>query len=537
MNAKDLENLRKLDEKENRLLVVGGTIGTKYDPNNSLIDYNMHSDFFQEDSVPVVEEAINWEPPIPLEEVVNLPEFPVNSLPENIRAFVLAVAESTATPVDMSAVAALAVVAGAVQKKYQIEGKKDYSEPLNIYTIIIADPAERKSSVMREMTSPIKNYEREVNLGRQKEIDDQTIRINSMANQISRKEKSGFIEEAIELKDNLRELEKKLIKPLRLIADDVTPEALTSLLTENYGSLSVISAEGGFFDILAGRYSNAICIDTVLKAHPGDNLHVDRKGRANEYIESPALTILLAVQTDVIDGLFSNNTFKGRGLNARFLYSKPTSKIGTRCFKTLPIPLETKEKYKELLYQLLDEPYPFDGIPQKISLEKDAYSLLESYFDDIEQALVNDLDDMKDWAGKLIGETLRIAGILHCMNYENLKNDLPVNLETMENAISIANYFLAHSKAVYHLMGIDDFSKRVKFVLEKLERKPKESYKKNEILLLCRSSGIRFTRDIEPILELLVEHNYLVKVQPNDTGRPGRKSAEIFKLNPLNFKF
>jgi hypothetical protein len=41
----------------------------------------------------------------------------------------------------------------------------------------------------------------------------------------------------------------------RLLADDITPEAAASLLAEQGGRLAIISAEGGIFDIIAGRYS------------------------------------------------------------------------------------------------------------------------------------------------------------------------------------------------------------------------------------------------------------------------------------------
>ena len=79
------------------------------------------------------------------------------------------------------------------------------------------------------------------------------------------------------------ELEQRRIRPLRLIADDITPEALTSLMADNNGIITVISTEGGLFDIFNGKYSsNVVSIDTVLKAYSGDSIRVDRKGREAE---------------------------------------------------------------------------------------------------------------------------------------------------------------------------------------------------------------------------------------------------------------
>lgn len=80
--------------------------------------------------------------------------------------------------------------------------------------------------------------------------------LSSWKKQIDALERDGKIEEATKLRTKYRNLKDKRVKPLRLIADDVTPEALTSLLSENKGILTIISTEGGLFDTLAGRYSN-----------------------------------------------------------------------------------------------------------------------------------------------------------------------------------------------------------------------------------------------------------------------------------------
>lgn len=56
-----------------------------------------------------------------------------------------------------------------------------------------------------------------------------------------------------------------VVKPVRFFADDCSSEALTNLLANNDGVLSVISTEGGIFDIMAGRYNNRVNIDVWLK--------------------------------------------------------------------------------------------------------------------------------------------------------------------------------------------------------------------------------------------------------------------------------
>ena len=109
----------------------------------------------------------------------------------------------------------------------------------------------------------------------------------------------------------------------RLVADDVTPEAAASLLAEQGGRLAVLSAEGGIFATLAGRYSGTPNLEVFLKGHAGDLLVVDRKGRDHEYVEHPALTLGLAVQPEVLTDIAAMPGFRGRGLLARILYALP----------------------------------------------------------------------------------------------------------------------------------------------------------------------------------------------------------------------
>lgn len=62
-----------------------------------------------------------WDTHIPFDEYA-LPSFPVEALPETLRVYVVAVAESTKTAMDMTAVEALGIVALCSQGKYLIRG-------------------------------------------------------------------------------------------------------------------------------------------------------------------------------------------------------------------------------------------------------------------------------------------------------------------------------------------------------------------------------------------------------------------------------
>lgn len=489
----------------------------------------------------ISELGYNWIMPTPLQNITNLPTFPIETLPKIIKDYVLAVADNIQIPVDMAAVSALSVIAGTIQKKYVIEGKEDYTEPLNIYGVIVAKSAERKSATMRKMTSPIYHYEKEENKRRQLIIDQQTIELNSKHNQIKKLEnskKDEDLDKAIMLQIECRELEEKQIKPLRLIAEDCTSEALTSLLADNQGRISLISAEGGgLFNIFAGKYSNNnVSIETILKAHNGDPIRIDRKGRETEYVNNPTISMLLAIQENVLEGLMLNEVFRDRGLNARILYCKPKSTIGTRTLttKTMFSELSTAElNYKELIYKLLD--IPLEENPKILKLSKKAYKILETFFSWVELQLVGELEFMGDWAGKLVGTTLRIAGILHLMDYSNIEKNTVVSDKTLQNAITIAKYFLEHAKSAYLLMGADKGIQKAKYILKQIEKQVQTQFKRHEIFKMCRSANIHNVQDIEQPLSILTEYGYIRELPIIQREGAGRKPDIVYELNPLYF--
>lgn len=469
-----------------------------------------------------------WETPLPFDEY-DLPAFPVDALPEVIRRYVLAVAESTQTPVDMAAVEALGIVSLCCQGKYFIRGNADWAEPLNTYMVVIMEPAERKSSVLSMMIRPVEEYEKEENSRRNAEIVE-----SRMIQDKLEKEKRSLVERASKGKATEEEVRAKAteiakyepVKPLRLFVDDVTSEKLTSVLAENKGRAAVVSAEGGIFSIMSGLYNRNVNIDVFLKGHSGDTIRVDRVGRASESIIHPALTMVLAVQPEVLNGLMSNNTFRGRGLTARFLYSMPKSTVGSRSFSTKPIPEGVRSRYQALIETILSS----DNEQEPISLDDGAWEVLEDLFNEIEGRLKGDLAEISDWAGKFVGAVLRISGILHIMKYPKDSMFDSVDRETMENAVAIGRYFLAHAKAAYSLMGADTVNKDAQYLLSFIKRERLTEFSRRDAMRLCRS--FKTADSLQPVLNRLCEYGYIaVKLQEPTLG-VGRRPSEIYLTNP-----
>lgn len=502
----------------------------------SIIDYLIHTEgLSQSEAIFKLKNELivpKWKAPLPFNEV-NLPPFPVKSLPWPLGEWVTAVSQNTETPTDMAAVCALAVLSCTVQGKFVVSPKSHYSEPLNLYFLIVANSGERKSAIVRLMTQPIYQYERKENERRRTLMENEQVKLNSLKRQVETLERDGKNEKASKIRVQYRSIEQNQTKPLRLIADDTTPEAMTSLLASNNGVLSIITTEGGIFDTLAGRYSNTISIDTVLKAYSGDPIRVDRKGREGEVINNPTLTMLLSAQDNVLAEIMKNEAFKSRGLTARILYSRPKSKMGTRHFVTPDIPPDLEIAYKQLVGKLLEIPYPTNGILPIINLSPSAQNEVIRFHDWLEPKLVDELEYMESWGTKLLGNMLRIAGMLHCAKSPNDPSETALSSETLQQAIAISKYFLHHAKCVHNLLGTDKDMQLAKHVTKKLQNQEKQELSKYQIFRLCRGSFQRVD-DLNPILDILIEYEYLKeRTHPAPTG--GRPRANTYLLNPNFF--
>jgi hypothetical protein len=328
------------------------------------------------------------------------------------------------------------------------------------------------------------------------------------------------------------------VMPMRLYVDDVTTEKLTSVLSENGGTAAILSAEGGIFDMLSGIYTKNVNIDVFLKGHSGDSIRVDRIGRNSESIMNPALTVLLAVQPNVLSGIMSNGTFRGRGLTARFMYCMPQSRVGDRLYRTQPIPDEVSRCYEVTIHNLLDEEKP--QTPELIYLSPETDKLLEAFAGEVESKLKNEYSDIPDWAGKLVGAVLRISGLLcraanaKCADFQDIPESKIVSPEQMTGAIAIGRYFTEHARAAYTLMGADALVKQSQYALDAILKTGLLEFNRRDLMRLCRS--FKTADAAQTVLNHLVELGYLALKEGEQVPIKGRPSNPVYLVNPLLYK-
>jgi replicative DNA helicase len=490
-----------------------------------------------------------WEPPIPLDDPVG-PPFPVDALPGTIGAYVLAVAEQTQTPVDMAATVVLGTLSASAGGKYEIViDEVGWREPAHTQMIVVAEPGQRKTGIFRIITKPLVDHELSVNKEERRALAEWESQERALVQQLQAAEKAGARPDhkphgdadllrtaTVEALEEHRAARRRLTQ---IIADDVTPEAVKSLLAEQGGHIAVMSAESTFFSITAGaRYSDSPNLDVLLNGHAGDRIRVDRKGRPSEIVERPCLTLCLMLQSEVLRSLGQSPGFITRGAAARLLPSLPPDMLGRRRVDVQPVPDDVAEEWANVVkttvkYQGADE----DGaaLPWALRLDPYAKAIFRDYRIRHEADMGRDgpYADIREWTGKQEGAVLRIAGLLHAARHEAPEN-VDISGDSIRRAIAIMDYFAEHARIMYRLMRGQSNHAHAQTVLDAIDaiRDLGGPITQREVHRRLRGRvAFESSRSLDGPLAVLEDLGYIRRHK--FTGARGGRPSEVIERNPL----
>lgn len=465
-----------------------------------------------------------------------LPEFPVDCLPKPLRDWVREESHATQTPPELAALLSLAVCSSMIARKVVVEARPGWQEPTNLYVAVLLEPANRKSQVFSDAIRPLKKIEDELRKASEPDVaraESERRQDEAKLKNLERKAITSVeIATRKEAADFSAHLAEQVLPSLPvLVVDDVTSEKLGMLLSQQEGRIASMSAEGGVFDLMKGMYSKSGMpqFGVYLMGHSGDDLMVDRVTRKEIRVERPALTCAYAIQPNVIEGLAEDTAFRGRGLLGRFIYAWPESWLGERKIAPPPVRQTTLEEYEKAVRSLKSN---FDG--HVLRLSPDADLALQKWEQEIEEMLAEggEMEQIRDWGGKLAGATLRIAAVIHC-----LENSFyaPITPQTIERAAAIGSYAIPHAQAVLEEMKAEGKEEHAdaRYVLRWIERHQKKSFSKRDAQ---QHGKRRFKKsaDIEPALTELKERGYIRALQSERKG-PGRPKSEQYEVNPEVF--
>jgi hypothetical protein len=486
--------------------------------------------------------AKEYPDPLPLDDP-KAPAMPAGLLTGWLGLMAEKIAEATETPMELSALLCLSAVATAAQGKFSVRPEGGYFEPLNIWTAPAMKSGQRKTAVHKLATKPLLDWERAKCKEVAQEIKVAESQIKTLQARVSRlRSKCASEENPSEqerLQSEIDQLESSMpAMPLtpRLFTQDVTPEHLSSMMAEQDEKMAVLSDEGGIFDILAGRYSGGIPnLDLFLQAHSGAPVRVDRGSRPSVVLDHPLLTMGLSPQPDVLRALNTKPGFRGRGLLARFLYALPESKMGYRDLEPRQVPGHIADRYTEGIHALLNTQLRYDSVrdehfPHVLMFDDGAYAVWKDHQRRVEVHLREGgrFSGMTDWAGKLPGATARLAALMHCAQFA-LDSPGPadrlVDERTMQRAVQLGELLAEHALLVFDLMSDNGVLESARKVWRHIQTGNLTEFTFSEIWHPLRGT-FKTTEDIEPAVEMLLDHRLILAREetiPGHRGRRGRR--------------
>ncbi len=495
---------------------------------------------------------------IPLESEP-IPPMPLDGVPRVIRDHVEAVAEAVQVPTDLVLLVDLGALAVACQGLATVQLSEQHREQLSLYTLTVLPSGERKSATISEAVGPLQVYERAWRDRTRVAVATAQANLRALEKRQAKAEatlaSADDPDKRAKAKRDLAEIIAEIDKAdrgtqPRLLIDDTTPEAMSRILTD-HGRIGVVSAEGGLFDTLAGRYSDGLAnLDVVLKTYDAEDVRVDRIGRDPIEIDEPHLSIALSVQPHVVERAARNRALMERGLIPRFLVSAPHSLLGTRMVGAKPIPAAVRKGWAGALADLLQiagTSVPFvHPVRGQFSREREgrhtlkpspmALSAWQAFYEEIEVGLkpgTGIYANMTATGGKAAGLAARVAAILHLAEHRAPGLDMEIEPVTIMAATGIVRTHLQHAGRLLHGGADSQTLQDARAIMAWVMQHRVGSFSARDALDGTRrkSGGPDRMSRINPALALLDERGWIrpFRIDPPTVGRP---PSPVFEINP-----
>ncbi|MFF5265386.1 DUF3987 domain-containing protein [Actinomadura viridis] len=484
-----------------------------------------------------------WPDPTPLTAAPDLPTFPIWCLPDWAGEYAACVAELTQTPVDLAGCLALAALAVAAGGNVWVDAG-NWSEPTNLFLLMVLPPGNRKSEVYKAMTAPIHAAEDALIEQAAPRIAEAAIGRRVAEAEAERTEKAAMDHpDDPALQVNAAEARLALdnaavpAEPKLFGGNDSTVEKVTSRLAEQGGRFAVLAPEGGkLFSIAGGHYSGKADLGVFLSGHAGEEIRLDRMGRV-ERIDAATLTLGVCLQPGVLAGLGDTPEFRAQGLLGRLLISMPESMLGYRNARPDPIPPHRAADYHRTLTALVLSLRPHgepDGTPVTLTFTPEAQEAVTDLLEAVEPRLrpgTGDLAHMNDWAGKYVGAVVRIAALLHLGKHLRDGYTRPIDLDTFQDAVQLGEYFIAHAQAAYDAIGADPAVNHARTILDWAHRTGTTRFTARDLMRGPLKGRIRKVADLDPALRVLETHGWTRRI-PGARSTGGRPTAPAYQIHP-----
>jgi putative DNA primase/helicase len=445
-------------------------------------------------------EGGGWPDPQPLTAKIAPEEYPLDALPDTIRAAVEEVQAFVRAPVPLVASSALAALSLACQAHVDVKRAEKLQGPVGLFLLTIADSGERKSTCDGFFTSAIRQYQEEQAEAMKPAVEEYRAAIAAWE-----AERDGILSAVKDaakkskptdkLRADLVQLQQDRPEPPRvprLILGDETPESLSWSLAKQWPSAGVLSSEAGvvFGSHGMGKESAMRNLALLNVLWDGGVHSVGRRTSESFTVRGARLTVGLMIQEAALREYFgkSGGLARGTGFLARFLVAWPESTQGTRFFKEAPQHWPHLAAFHRRIAAILNQLAPIDEdgalTPAMLTLAPDAKAAWVEFHDEIESELASggELHDVRDVASKSADNAARLAALFQVFEHGM---GGAIGLDSFERASRIVAWHLSESRRFFGELALPtelaDAARLDSWLIEYCKRERTHAVGKNHV--------------------------------------------------------
>lgn len=493
----------------------------------------------------ITQDKINhtWPEPTSLTTMISQEPYPLDALPEIVRAAVIEVQQFIKAPIALVASSALAAISLTGQTYVDVKRAEKLCGPTGLFLMTIAESGERKSTCDDFFMQSIYQYEEEqANIAKplMKDYDAELAawqsKFDGVRTEIRRL--AGKAEDTTAQESELLDLSHSKPEPPRvprLIYGDATPEALKRNLAMVWPSAGIISSEGG---VVLGAHamqkeSAMRNFATYNQGWDGKSIPTDRIGSESLVAQEVRLTMAIQVQEATLLEFITRlgSLARGIGYFARVLLSWPESTQGQRPFTEPPDNWPYLAKFHQRITTILNRTPPIASngrlTPALMSLSESAKISWIKFHNKIESELHNsgELYDVRDVASKAADNAVRLAALFQIIQY-GMEGEIAI--DSFENASLIILWHLNESKRFFIGLALPpDLADAVRLETWLLAYCQKQNADRvpNQAVLQCGPPSMRNNAALKATLQILEEAG---RVRLNAIARP-----KCIEINPI----
>lgn len=388
-------------------------------------------------------------------------------LPDALSNVVFDAGRQLGAPKSIIVTSLLSSLSTAIHGHVDVEAPFGQLLPTSIFTCVIAESGERKSSTDRLMSAPLLALEQKIiqagsasNAERAMVRDSWNTKKRLLQRRLEKSMSEGDTVAQEKFQQELTDLylEEPTAQSVsdKIFINDTTATALYANLAGEGQVLTLASSDAAN---LLSR-SNTDFVSNVNRLWDGEGLMITRMS-GDTIIKGARLAINIMIQPRVLESIFrrKEDLLRISGYFSRMLVTRPQSTMGTR--QNIGMGSENSKfiaQFHHRLECLMKESlvHQAEGARVRLYFSASAKEFLAEFQNELESRIHPhaDMAEISDAASKTINNVCRIAALVHV--YEHGTQELKISWDTTALAAQLMRFYLNEFQLLFREKTIED---------------------------------------------------------------------------------